>query len=365
MKSKTMNIYKVLPAFLLPAFLLVSCTQDEVEPQAKEYPVELLMGMNQHEEVNLATRALPTGYTKFEPATDPGKIGIFMTQKQSKAYTYSDISGTFTWQNSTTWKSSVSVTYDPSDATLSPDYYVYGYMPAGGTIDATMTSSDGNFETGGVMSLTNVPPVSNEDVCIITGVKAGVSDGGTGYVDIAAADVKVGKYNFTASTKNSIYLLLDHIYSKFSLQMKVADKYNQLRTIKVTEMKMSASASSITVNVTYQNGEAPTVSLVKGSSSTPMESTLLSSEKALSTTNTDLTTFYCASVLDYITITTKFDVYDKAATPNKLRSGCTSTNTIKVQNLEKGKHYTIQSIVNPTYLYQLGQEDLNQPTVTF
>jgi len=368
------KVYKVLPAIMLPAFLLASCTQDEAEPQVREYPVQLLMGLNQLEADTIATRTLPTGYSAFAPTSDPGKIGIFMTQNHIQdpvvPYTYSDITGSFTWVDNTTWNSSVKVINETGS---DKNYYVYGFMPAGGTIKATMTSATGDFASGGVMTLTNVPPVSDVDVCVVTGVTPGLYDSDNKFLDItnAAVSISEGQYGFTASTSNSVYLLLDHIYSKFSLEMKVDDAYNQLRTIKVTGMKMSASASSITVNVTYAHGSAPTVTPVKASSSTPLESTILSTETALTTTSTPLTTFYCAAdasgatgatILDYIELTSTFDVYDKAG--NKLRSGCTATNKISLKKLEKGKHYTIQAIVKPTYLYQLGETDLNKPTLT-
>lgn len=357
----------LLSGLVLTALFLVSCSKDE-EPETEPacYTVELLTGMNDYQYGGELTRALPLGYSEFNPGdTDPGKIGMFMTQQPTigTEYAYTSILGTYTW--STTehkWTSTVSVKYDKNSVTNST-FYAYGFMPADGSIGATIKSSD--FAGGAVMTLTNVPPVSAQDLCIVTGVKTGDTIPDVTprqYPPIADAGVVEGEYAYVADTlSNAIYLLLRHIYSKYSLRMKVDSSYNTLRTIKVTDMKLSATAPSMNVEVTYSHGSSPVVSMTALSGTATLQSDVLSTETTLTTTTTDLASFYCADLLNSIVLTTTFDVYDKAG--NKLRSNCNTTNTVKVQYLEAGKHYTITATIKPTYLYQLSETDLDQPTI--
>lgn len=339
-----------------------SCA-DEEDDSMRSYHVELLMGMNEREDGGVITRALPAGYESFDPDEDPGRIGVFMTQKQTGSYTYTSTSGFFTWKSKGKWDSSVMIMYDDTKPEATDNnYWIYGFMPASSGIGATITSSD--FEAGAVMRLTNVPPVSAQDLCIVTGVLPGVpKDSGTGYKDISDVSVEVGKYAFQASAENAIYLLMDHLYSKYILTMRVDDGYNSMRTLKVTNMSMTASAPAVNVSVTYQQSHAPVKSISASEETTPVSSEILDNEEGeeLNTVSKELTEFFCANLIDFITLTTTFDVYDKY--DNLLRKDCTTVNKIKIQNLEPGKKYTILATIKPTYLYQLGETDLNQPTI--
>jgi len=69
-----------------------------------------------------------------------------------------------------------------------------------------------------------------------------------------------------------------------------------------------------------------------------------------------------------IKLISTYDVYDKKG--NLIRENCTATNTIDIANLFsgqtetlRGRRYTINLTINPTYLYMLSEPDLNDPTV--
>ena len=69
-----------------------------------------------------------------------------------------------------------------------------------------------------------------------------------------------------------------------------------------------------------------------------------------------------------IKLISTYDVYDKKG--NLTRQNCTATNTINISNLFsgqtetlRGRRYTINLTINPTYLYMLSEPDLNDPTV--
>ena len=67
-------------------------------------------------------------------------------------------------------------------------------------------------------------------------------------------------------------------------------------------------------------------------------------------------------------LTSTYDVYDTQG--NKTRENCQATNTMVLKDLhteltytQRGKRYTINMTIQPTYLYVLSDSDLNNPTV--
>lgn len=370
MTNKRHNYQLALALVLL---LAVGCQEDDdnyvVEEQ--EHPVQLLMGMQDRGDGGELTRAgsLPTGYTATSYTSDPGKIAVFMTKATSEE-TITSLTGTFNWASSTSWTSTVNVKYQ-NDTGADNNYYVYGYMPRLDNVAASISSSStGRYSVSATMTLKNVRPVSAQDLCIITGAKNGVKEGTDSNgkpiwkaIDAEGVNMEVGKYLYVAqSDNNAMYLLLDHVYSQMKLKMQVDTEYDKLRTIKVTEMKMSGSAPTVNIVVNYlNNGSAPTTSITSNSDAYSISEKILNTETEVKTTATDLTSFYCASTLEYITMTTTFDVYDKS--DNKLRSNCTTTNKIYIGSVEKGKTYTLTATIKPTFLYQLGDADFDQPTV--
>ena len=97
----------------------------------------------------------------------------------------------------------------------------------------------------------------------------------------------------------------------------------------------------------------------------------------LATANTPLTftAYFSPGVQTGLSIVSTYDVYDtnpSAGHPegNLIRKDCTATNTIPLSLIdafteaERGKIYTLNLFVKPTYLYVMSDPDLNNPTVT-
>jgi hypothetical protein len=68
-------------------------------------------------------------------------------------------------------------------------------------------------------------------------------------------------------------------------------------------------------------------------------------------------------------LTSVYDVYDKNG--NLVRPDCEATNTMVLKDLlteqtttQRGKRYTVNMTIQPTYLYMLSEPDLDNPTVT-
>ena len=67
-------------------------------------------------------------------------------------------------------------------------------------------------------------------------------------------------------------------------------------------------------------------------------------------------------------LTSTYDVYDRKG--NLIRLNCKATNTMVLKDMltdqtvtERGKRYTINMTIQPTYLYMLSEPDLDNPTV--
>lgn len=346
----------------------VSCEDNsDSDFSGEERIVNLITGgVYEREDGGELTRALPTGYVANSFTSDPGNIAIFMTQTSSDP-TITSITGVYRWKTGNEWTSNVAIRYDVEDPSQDHSYYVYGYMPRQAGISPEISATDSRYDNGATMTLKNASPVTAQDMCIITGVLTGVqTDPATtpvSFKPIDEVDVKVGYYQYNATeTDNGMYLIFDHVFSKMTMKMQVDESYNEMRTIKVTKMAMTGSSPSINIQVVYtNNGSAPTVTVTQNSDTYSISEQIFNSEKALTTSPVDLTSFYCADVLTSVTLTTTFDVYDKEG--NKLRSNCSTSNTIHISKMEAGKSYTLTATIKPTYLYQLSETDLDQPTV--
>ena len=70
-----------------------------------------------------------------------------------------------------------------------------------------------------------------------------------------------------------------------------------------------------------------------------------------------------------LVLTSVYDVYDTKG--NKIRENCSATNTMVLKDLlteqtltGRGKRYTVNMTIRPTYLYVLSEPDLDNPTVS-
>ena len=69
-----------------------------------------------------------------------------------------------------------------------------------------------------------------------------------------------------------------------------------------------------------------------------------------------------------LVLTSVYDVYDRKG--HLTRENCSATNTMALSDLfteqattQRGKRYTVNLTIQPTYLYVLSDPDLDNPTV--
>ncbi|MCD8385758.1 MAG: hypothetical protein LUD17_02580 [Bacteroidales bacterium] len=297
----------------------------------------------------------------------------------------SELSGVFEYYNENLWTTSVKV--------LNRYYYLYGFMPANLTLDdgtavnQTLTMLGSKWSDGAIITLDNFPVVTDADVCVVTGVKKGTvtqdAQGQKILAPISDSYIVQGEFGYQGEEKdNYIYLLLNHLYTNVNLELKVDAEYAALRTIRVKQVEMVSSGDANTITLTIKVQPDPdtpiqNIQYTRDTSVAPAVSKLFPKDGA---TQLELKTDEATSIPGYFApaagqsgffFTFTYDVYDKDYTysdlGNLVRENCTATNhwTLPNSDITAGKSFTVPITVRPTYLYQLSNPDLDNPTFEF
>ena len=234
------------------------------------------------------------------------------------------------------------------------NYTVYGYIPKA----EGMTSSLSNVTTGGAtLTIKGIKPVTDDDICIITGVK----DTNTGL-----KEGQFGWYMANANDNFYMYLLLDHIYASVNFSMIIDAEYAQLRTIKLKTMKLRTDKGSVNATITLTHndtGTSPISSATYTSEGTSYEVEIFNDAEGIALdTETPLVinTCFAPALSNNLTMVTTYDVYDRKG--NLIRKNCTATNKVPLE-AARAQQVQLNLTVNPTYLNVLSDPDLDNPTV--
>lgn len=361
---------------------LMGCSKDEASVKAlgTSTEVEVASFVTLVDEVDGANRAngadgahrawaIPSGYVAYEDGVQP--IGI--------AFTQNDVApkiGSF-FKSSDKWRT------DLESIAASQNYYLYGYIPHQTAINYSITDYDGAdeaYSTGAIMKLEKVPTVMPNDLCVVIGAKHGTDkehDSG----------LRQGDFSFTAKagtdSKDYVFLLFDHLYAALKINMSIYADYAKLRTIKLKSLQLSTQAgdettkkrTDITIklratdgsvnpieNITYD--QPATYPAIEGG----LEFWSNSAGTALTTAPQPFIGHFMPDRITRLSLTSVYDVYDKKE--NLIRKDCKVTNSVLLSALfsgqtqtERGKRYTINMTIQPTYIYMLSEPDLDNPTV--
>ena len=313
--------------------LLAACSQDLAEEQAQEPDAPLrLAGV---------TRALTD-----EPAYSD--IRFFLTNGSSETGGTAT-EGLFKYAGAS-WTTQLKL---KSGART---YQLYGYMPD--NADFVRSISDWN-ENGAVLHIKQLPPMAEQDYCIVTGVRQAADEN-----DKTSAVRGAFSFDYDSQRENYINLFMDHLYSRVKFSMRVGDEYNEVRTIKIKSMKLQvADISHYDVDITLTKDVG--ISSVAHSS---MESTGTSEMTirdeddgviTLTTTSTEIASGYiipATTLFNNLSLVIEYDIYDKRG--NKV-SERTATNslTTPLEDLPRGEERTLQINIAPSYLYDLSFND--------
>lgn len=409
MKSETMTYLVVRPkgwmgllGFML-LFMLISltgCSSDEGDEPRVEgpdvergVPFELYGFVADYQEPQMkqaATRDMtvwnPDGYTRYN-GTDQ-KVCICFTQdghdpEHDKMIGYFFYSGD-------KWRTDL-------EDIRTESYYLYGFTPHTTGVSCEISSSadasdHSSYSAGAVLKINNLPTVTSSDICVVVGAKNGHNNkvAKENPNEYEVVGLQPGDFEFQAvatstsgPTGNEVYLLFDHIYAALLFQVSVNPKYNELRTIKLKELRLTTSSDDAPMkektNATVTlaaNPEKPITEVVFAQTgSKTIDGSVYQAElgeKGITLPDTDnpeeFVSHFMPQGVTNLIVTSRYDVYDK--TGKMIRDNCTAVNTLPISlfdrqdHAEGGKKYTIEMTINPTYLYVLSDPDLDNPTVT-
>lgn len=312
--------------------------------------------------------------------TDYTTIGCFLTQDTYNRY--ESVAGYFQWLQDNSWKTTVGI--------VPGNFFIFGYMPSnqpGMTVNINKRTDSGTWADGCIMTFKNLSTVTPADVCVVVGVLKGTAD----KYDINDAtnvvpNLKQGVYAYEGTeTDNYAYLLLEHLYTNVNLELAVEQKYSQLRTIVLKEVLMkSTTASNVNVEVRLGKDHKKPVENVeyKNSVDAGLMSAVLFREYGAKApriaveggTPTNVPGYFAPGMtLQEFDFEFIYDVYDKAHPDdpnypyggNRVRENCHAINHWSLTGIqvESGLSFNVTATIKPTYLYQLSEPDLDNPTI--
>ncbi len=303
-----------------------------------------------------------SGATQIGDATCPN-IKVILTSETEVVK-----NGYFRYQVGTGWTSDLSVKEEQQ-------YYLYGHMPETIT-ESTITYTKpqgGNYSDGIDISMTNLPAITTDDVCVIVGVER--VDG----ITTNTPNVTPGVFSYLSGIwgKNFVNLLMGHIYGGLELNFKLDADYAKLRSIHLKTITLSTNYNHVNATIQLRQGKGIDQAIftkVDNTSSNPI--TMLNAE----TPETVLDDRYTVTALKLsklaycfpsifaaegatLSIETTYDVYDR--TKNKNLGERTSTNKLRITSsaIKPGQKKTVILTVQPTYLYVLSDGDLDNPEI--
>ena len=338
-------------------WLLAACSTDDAQQEDME-------------EVRFEVRAVTRGDIH---QTEYGDIRVFLTYPDvDEVYT-----GIFKYDSSKgNWRS--------QDLKVKPGtriFYLYGYMPST-ELPSGVPLKDLMNEADYTLTIPNISPLTTDDICFVTGVVRSTKE-----------EEQISRGYYTFRYENSDYaeqtilnLLLEHLYGRLIFKFRIGDDYSNLRKIKLTKVSIEAVAQKLNAKIKLPESSGDIVSVTYtpsgGASETihkdlwpPLDPEIPESEKFLKTeaeaaedNNTfgEINVAVGSGLSETYELVCEYEVYDKKG--NLLRShtaaaGNAVRNSLKNVLPDMGFERTLKLTIEPTYLYQLSNVDLDNPTV--
>jgi hypothetical protein len=326
--------YRIL--LFISALLIAACSNDSDEFKEPDNCLSMVSFTRGDEPSN-----------PFTVTEDYSPVGVFLVEGDGTTQ-----SGRFVFKaNETIWKSSIEVTSNH-------DYAIYGYAPAN---VGTVTLSDETLD-GATMTFSNLPTVSSQDICFVVGVQQvnNIND---------TKNIPLGQFGFTGkSEKNFVNLLMDHVYASICFKVEIDPEYAALRDIKLRGMTLQSTKATAKATVTLAANTENTSPVVSATYSdlagTGREAQFFDSDTGVDLTADaaiQATCCFVPTLANDLSLITTYDVYDRKT---KKISERTATNKLPNITIARGKRMTMTLTVQPTYLYVLSDNDLDNPTIT-
>ena len=140
--------------------------------------------------------------------------------------------------------------------------------------------------------------------------------------------------------------------------------YAQLRTIKLKTMTLSVNKASVCAQVALTHNTEGNSPITGNVTYTPTDGSCSAEifndtegEALSSTTPINISACFAPTLSSDLTLVSIYDVYDRQ--DNLIRANCKATNKIPDLEAKRGERIHINLTVNPTYLYQLSDKDLD------
>lgn len=398
----------------MSALLLTACSDDSVQDDRPLVTVEAIPSSQSFVDVEPMsfTRAweMPTGFVPYSSLNSlfadqtnlvNNTIDIFFTsdQKFTDEVTGQEVrylQGLFMHSvedNVDKWRSSVKILAGKT-------YYLYGFIPYISSVTASVAPHPhDSYAEGAVLTLSGLPTVTPNDVCVVVGAKNGKDDYNANG-DYTVTGLAPGDFEYVAGPavgsdgngQNYVFLLFEHIYSAMQFRFRVGDVYTGLRKIKLKKLELMAYDSNskpksrnVTATIILEANNTGT-SPIKSFSFDPYDArfdmdpvTIYENANptdylpsGLDTNSQPIYSSFFGSfvpdAISYLELISTYDVYD--TNDNLIRSDCTAKNALSVsklfygqENTKRGWKYILNMTIEPTYLYVLSEPDLDNPTI--
>jgi len=348
MKKKYIDILLIAVAVLLNACSSgdSGAQPDSTDDKPVQKEIQVMTYASHFAETELSHRAAPTGFSAYTPDKTTN-MGIYMLLSENPATDWATpkeekIIYTNKW-------------HAYFEVTSGKTYTVYGYMPKTGDMSSSLTKTTAEAAT---LTISNIKPITTDDICIITGVKA------------ADEGLKEGQFSWywpIGDDNYKIYILMDHLYAAALFRLKIDAEYAQLRTIKLKTMTLRTECKSVnaTISLTHNDtGASPISGVVFAPSGSSEDFLVFNSDAGTALdkdTPVDINTCFAPTLSERLTLVTTYDVYDRKG--NLIRENSTATNKLPNLAAVRGQKVQVNLTVNPTYLYVLSEPDLDNPTI--
>lgn len=412
------NIKLVALLLMAVGALFVGCTDDDEELGKRKTSTLQLIPAVSVPNVAVVTRAageLPNSWKLYEDIYPLSldrtvAINIFMVENHKDEGTSdpASVTGTsnnkFTLKKNGNWDSNIRVV----DA---QKYYIFGFL-CDTYSSAKLSLLDGktSYTDGGKIELNGLGAATAADVSLVVGTRKPAEGESMTDADKVKEIIEdpngkdaLGQFDYAAATNNNyIYLWLDHLYSCVNFEFEVEDKYSQLREIQMKKVTLTVNGQTYNVTAEVRKDRNPSLlHIISVAEDTTIaakdfkvtvfdgDATKIPAHSEIGTTDAGGNTIKALSVPGYFapgrmkefTAEFEFDVISKGynyATGKQItaRKSVTATNkfpanifgyddeaTNKVKTLDPGRVYTIKATIAPTYLYQLAEDDLDNPTI--
>lgn len=363
---------------LLAALLLVACSEESeqtgapVDPQPK--PDTTPTPVTQEVSLNLvsATRGVENTYDAAKVSDIHSPIQFFLMSGTAESAITQKREGEFFYDSEAAtpgWLSTIGV----KDA----HNCIYGYSPATiGLCAISTVDGSSSYRDGAVMKLTSLSAASGNDLCVIVGVRHGTTKAATNDTP------EMGQFYFNMASENYVSLLLDHLFARIDFNIKVGTEYSKMRFIKIKKLELRSTyeLTGVTVKLTPTATDV-SYTTVAAAADAPSTGKLYDftvdddnpEGKELTVDGTLFPGFFAPGdgVARGLSLVSTYDVYAIDIVNNKIgsrvREDCVAVNDLSgltgLVTMTRGKRTTINLTVEPTYLYQLSDDEIDNPRI--